>query len=70
MQEVAPDKPIYRLNSMTQLVESSISTQKFSALLLGVCAGSALLLATVGTYGVIAYNVARVREIGIRFSGN
>lgn len=66
---VAPTLPAYDPRTMDQRLDEQAAPARFLVLLMGAFAAAALVLATLGLYGVVSYAVARLRkEIGIRLA--
>jgi putative ABC transport system permease protein len=69
IQSIDRDQPIADVRTMEQMMESAVGERKLSTLLLAAFAGLAVLLASIGIYGVMAFDVTRrSQEIGVRMA--
>jgi putative ABC transport system permease protein len=69
VQAIDPDQPISAVRTMDELIAQSVGQRRLSMLLLSLFSGIALLLASLGIYGLMSYSVAqRSRELGVRIA--
>jgi putative ABC transport system permease protein len=69
VRSVDPDQPISDVRTMDELIAQSVGRRRLSMLLLSLFSGIALVLASVGIYGLMSYSVTqRSRELGVRIA--
>jgi putative ABC transport system permease protein len=69
IQALEPNLPLPQVETMRETIAASLYVPRMGAVLLAVFSGLALILASLGVYGVLAFSIARrTREIGIRMA--